>query len=326
MSNESTTPRPDWPTIEDINEMMDEIEWEMSTKKSSESGQEPTLRNALELFLSQPKATEKITVADMEKAMRVVWKSIYPDSKKSSTDSITETATSSSTEDTTRPSSGGEEDGLSERGNNVIPCEEGVVMSEPCGYTAVPEGADYVFTSQPKKPTLAEKIATAPVEKHVVGFWEDEGGMPHYSRLPSPSYEHPDGETDELKRLQMELREAAAKAQLDNDPVIGAMRRDDPEWAFHELFAEQEKLMVRKQKDYGPGNIEAFGEVGLLVRLSDKINRLINLLSKDDQTTATDESIEDTWMDIANYGVIGVAIRKGYVFHPPKEYVLKVKA
>ncbi|MCY0865420.1 MAG: helix-turn-helix transcriptional regulator [Sulfobacillus sp.] len=48
--------------------------------------------------------------------------------------------------------------------------------------------------------------------------------------------------------------------------------------AIRHIFREQMALMVRKQQDYGPGNINAFGELGLVVRLSDKIERLKHLL------------------------------------------------
>ena len=36
-------------------------------------------------------------------------------------------------------------------------------------------------------------------------------------------------------------------------------------------------VFAKKQHDYGPGNISSFGEVGVLVRVSDKIARLKNL-------------------------------------------------
>lgn len=62
-------------------------------------------------------------------------------------------------------------------------------------------------------------------------------------------------------------------------------------------------LFDRKQRDYGSGNISDFGEMGVLIRLNDKINRLKNLLNT--QTSINFESLSDTWDDIANYGLIG---------------------
>ena len=82
----------------------------------------------------------------------------------------------------------------------------------------------------------------------------------------------------------------------------------------HEISTEMGKLALkealknltlfdRKQRDYGSGNISDFGEMGVLIRLNDKINRLKNLLNT--QTSINFESLSDTWDDIANYGLIG---------------------
>ena len=67
-------------------------------------------------------------------------------------------------------------------------------------------------------------------------------------------------------------------------------------------------LFDKKQRDYGPENIAKFGLTGVLVRSSDKIERLINL-----QTISIDsvqykpeanESVADSWQDLSVYGVI----------------------
>ena len=62
-------------------------------------------------------------------------------------------------------------------------------------------------------------------------------------------------------------------------------------------------LFDKKQRDYGSGNISDFGELGVLIRLNDKINRLKNLLQSNGEVNC--ESVADTWDDIANYGLIG---------------------
>jgi hypothetical protein len=68
-------------------------------------------------------------------------------------------------------------------------------------------------------------------------------------------------------------------------------------------------ILVSKQNDYGPDNIRRSpgGPLnGLTVRLYDKIARLNNLLETG--ATPENESLRDTFIDIANYGVIGVMI------------------
>ena len=75
---------------------------------------------------------------------------------------------------------------------------------------------------------------------------------------------------------------------------------------------EMIKLLVRKQNDYGPLNIAAApgGPLnGLRVRLFDKIQRLSNLV--DTGAEPENESLEDTFKDIANYGIIGLMVLRG---------------
>lgn len=70
------------------------------------------------------------------------------------------------------------------------------------------------------------------------------------------------------------------------------------------------KLLSSKNKDYGPGNIAEFGRLGILVRLSDKIERLKNLYSRG-ILSPQHEAIEDTLKDIAGYAIIGLMIEHG---------------
>jgi hypothetical protein len=68
-------------------------------------------------------------------------------------------------------------------------------------------------------------------------------------------------------------------------------------------------LLVKKQNDYGPKNImNAPGGpmVGLAVRLHDKVARLANIIGND--VNPNFESLRDTMLDIANYGLIGVMV------------------
>jgi hypothetical protein len=71
-------------------------------------------------------------------------------------------------------------------------------------------------------------------------------------------------------------------------------------------------LLIKKHNDYGPKNIaDAPGGPlnGLAVRLHDKVARLSNLISN--KKTPSNESLEDTFIDILNYGVIGLLVLNG---------------
>lgn len=71
------------------------------------------------------------------------------------------------------------------------------------------------------------------------------------------------------------------------------------------LKQEEGDLLLTKHRDYGPGNIaNAPGGPlnGLAVRLHDKVARLGHLL--DTGANPEHEALEDTALDIANYGTI----------------------
>ena len=68
-------------------------------------------------------------------------------------------------------------------------------------------------------------------------------------------------------------------------------------------------LLRSKQADYGPENILTTKHVGLAVRLTDKIARLRNLTMENKDPK--NESVRDTYMDIAGYGIIGMLLLDG---------------
>lgn len=102
-------------------------------------------------------------------------------------------------------------------------------------------------------------------------------------------------------QTQTELIQAATTV-LDLKTEIGkrALRR-----AFENI-----KLLDKKQQDYGSENISLSGETGIQVRLQDKVCRLKNLL-ENNSSAPQNESIYDTYQDIANYGIIGDMLKRG---------------
>lgn len=90
------------------------------------------------------------------------------------------------------------------------------------------------------------------------------------------------------------------------------------------LALENVQLLDRKQQDYGSQNIARHGEFGVLVRCDDKTARIANLLKQQPKLDLTDDPSEqagpdkaqnesrlDSWLDMANYGLIGALVLKG---------------
>lgn len=69
-------------------------------------------------------------------------------------------------------------------------------------------------------------------------------------------------------------------------------------------------IVINKNKLYGDSyknTRQKYGEIIILVRLEDKLKRLENLILK---KMKSDESIEDTLMDIAGYVLLELYYRK----------------
>ena len=71
-------------------------------------------------------------------------------------------------------------------------------------------------------------------------------------------------------------------------------------------------IMDAKGRDYSGTvnamhNFEDFGAMGIVVRLGDKYHRLKTIIKAD--STAVDESIEDTLRDMINYAILALIQR-----------------
>jgi ABC-type histidine transport system ATPase subunit len=64
-------------------------------------------------------------------------------------------------------------------------------------------------------------------------------------------------------------------------------------------------LFDRKQRDYGSGNYLAFGQMGAVMRCHDKLMRLKRMVFDNPSATPENETVEDSWDDLANIAVIG---------------------
>jgi len=81
--------------------------------------------------------------------------------------------------------------------------------------------------------------------------------------------------------------------------------------AFEKVCQELLQTFVKKHKDYGKGNILSIKELGIAFRISEKVERLKNLLMK--RNAPQNEGVNDSWIDIGVYAVIALLYRRGYL-------------
>ena len=115
-------------------------------------------------------------------------------------------------------------------------------------------------------------------------------------------------------------KESEMSNKKDTDPVVW-LEKKYPTMTneFKRIQGEQYKLFCRKQYDYGPMNIAMGTDLSkmediklaitaLVVRINDKITRLINLVIKNDRE-GINESVDDSFVDLSVYGVIAQIVR-----------------
>ena len=105
------------------------------------------------------------------------------------------------------------------------------------------------------------------------------------------------------------------------EDIIEYIKENYPE--TEEMFQKELNNMYltfcRKQYDYGPNNIAmgtllsndkeiSMSLLGIIVRLNDKVNRLVNLATKHD-FKAQNEPIEDAFLDVAIYCVMALIVK-----------------
>ena len=112
--------------------------------------------------------------------------------------------------------------------------------------------------------------------------------------------------------------------EIDNNmDAIKYIEKEYPETAkeFQKIQFEQWSTFCKKQMDYGPSNI-AMGTslrtkedrrlslIGLIVRINDKIQRLMNLVVKHNRD-AQNEPVMDAFKDLSVYGIIAQIVDNG---------------
>jgi len=90
---------------------------------------------------------------------------------------------------------------------------------------------------------------------------------------------------------------------------------------FQRLQFEQYLLFCKKQMDYGPSNIamgtsldtdeeKRLSKIGLIVRINDKVQRLINLVVRNNRKSQNEPTI-DAFKDLSCYGIIAQIVEAG---------------
>ena len=114
-----------------------------------------------------------------------------------------------------------------------------------------------------------------------------------------------------------------AKKMVKKNDIVEQMEEDWPKMTteFKRLQQVQYELFLRKQHDYGPGNIAVGTQLqtqdeihlsltGLWFRMNDKIQRLKNMLLSG-RESAVDEPLEDAYLDVSNYGIMATIVKNG---------------
>ena len=107
------------------------------------------------------------------------------------------------------------------------------------------------------------------------------------------------------------------------DDAIRYIEENYPETAkaFQEIQFQQWHTFCKKQMDYGPSNIsmgtplsnddeKRLSLVGLIVRINDKVQRLLNLVVKHNREAQNEPAI-DAFKDLSVYGIIAQIVQKG---------------
>lgn len=93
--------------------------------------------------------------------------------------------------------------------------------------------------------------------------------------------------------------------------IDGTSGNTDLEKAIAQLLVRVFDIFKIKQASYGSGNIAEFGERGVFIWMNDKMQRLKQLVWNKLPNPLDDESVEDTYIDLAGYAMIAIICRKG---------------
>ncbi len=126
------------------------------------------------------------------------------------------------------------------------------------------------------------------------------------------------GLLDKIKQQDIENLKNSFKSKERETIELFELEYPELSQEFKEIQDEMYAMFAAKHMDYGLQNISLGGDLtnendkkfsltGLAIRLTDKISRLKNLLVNG-RNFVKGEGMEDTFIDIANYGIIGMLV------------------
>ena len=114
-------------------------------------------------------------------------------------------------------------------------------------------------------------------------------------------------QTTKILKMETHEMERVASTVVEGLNVQTAMGRE-----IVQVALECIKLFDETQLDYGSSNIAASGEIGIAVRLQDKVSRMRHILLKGMRGNGevNNEPLVDSYQDAANYGMIGMLLNR----------------
>ena len=99
-----------------------------------------------------------------------------------------------------------------------------------------------------------------------------------------------------------------------DNPAVANWQANEAQFAqdVYKQFMDAKDILIAKHRDYGPKNISQSpgGALnGLRVRMHDKLARINHLL--DSGAAPENESLKDSFLDLANYAIIGMMVLDG---------------
>jgi hypothetical protein len=118
------------------------------------------------------------------------------------------------------------------------------------------------------------------------------------------------------------MEKEVTKEKENENEIFKKFSEEYPDLYKALVATQQVELIMKKTLDYGVDNISMGSDLrniedrdlamkGAWFRMQDKMQRLKNLVVVGKKSEVKDESVEDTYMDLINYGIISRLVKKG---------------